>query len=61
VAFPLNAVIKDNILIAEEEEDDDEIEIEDESELCTNLLLIFGSIAEIIRNLKHRFDKTTST
>jgi hypothetical protein len=56
VAFPLNAVIKDNIFI-EEVDDDDDDEIEDETELCTDLLLLFGSDFEIIRNLKHRFDK----
>jgi hypothetical protein len=58
VAFPLNAVIKDNIFIEEEEEEEeDDDDIEDGTELRTDLLLLFGSDFEIIRNLKHRFDK----
>ena len=51
VAFPLNAVIDDNIfgVIHEEEE-------EDEMDKPTDLQELFGSIAEIINELQHRFD-----
>jgi hypothetical protein len=52
VALPLNTVIKDNIFIIEEVDDDDDDESEDETELRTDLLLLFGSDLEIIRNLK---------
>jgi hypothetical protein len=54
VAFPSNAVIEDNIFTDEE---DDDIEIEDDTELRTDLQILFGSELEIIRNVKHRFDE----
>jgi hypothetical protein len=51
VAFPPNADISDyNIFIEEEEEDDDEMD------KPTDLQELFGSIAEIINELQHRFD-----
>jgi hypothetical protein len=53
VAFPLDAVFGDVIFIDEEEEDDDD----NEMELRTDLQLLFGSEAEIIRELMHRFDR----
>jgi hypothetical protein len=53
VAFPPNAVFGDDIFIDEEEEDDDD----NEMELRTDLQLLFGSEAEIIRELMHRFDR----
>jgi hypothetical protein len=50
VAFPPNADISDyNIFIEEEEEDD-------EMDKPTDLQELFGSIAEIINELQHRFD-----
>jgi hypothetical protein len=51
VAFPPNAVINDHIFgdIYEEEEDD-------EMDNPTDLQELFGSIAEIINELQHRFD-----
>ena len=54
VAFPLNAVIDDNIFgdIHEEEEEED-----DEMDKPTDLQLLFGnSNAAIMRELQHRFD-----
>jgi hypothetical protein len=57
VAFPPNAVFGDEIFIDEEDDDvEDDDEEEDDDDNDTDLQLLFGSNAEIIRELQHRFD-----
>jgi hypothetical protein len=57
VAFPPDVVFGDDIFIEEDDDDEEEDDDNNEMELHTDLELLFGSEAEIIRELMHRFDE----
>jgi hypothetical protein len=57
VAFSPDAVFGNNVFIGRNHIDDIFIYEEDDKEIHTDLQLLFGSEAEIIRELHHRFDR----